>query len=906
VVDDDTGTRIGFSPLGDDSAVGRVRVFGMTLDMGTKLGPYELTGALGSGGMGEVYKARDSKLQRDVAIKVLPEAVASDERAYTRFEREAHAVAALSHPNILSIFDFGRDGRLAYAVMELLEGLTLRQKLAQGTLPPKVAIDYAMQIAKGLAAAHEKGIVHRDLKPENVFVTRDGHIKILDFGLAKRVETDDEGQTQAGMVMGTVGYMSPEQVRGKDVDRRSDIFSFGAVLYEMLTRKRAFKKGSNVETMEAILNDEPRELSGSGGIPPALAVLVKRCLEKSPERRFESAHDLTIALEELWVPVSTATYASYRRRLRVRRVAYAGGVALLAAVASLAAWRIASRRPGRPRWTAESGRPARLVVLPFDNQGAPEDAYFASGVTDEISGRLGSVKGLTVISRTTANAYDRKGKTIGQIGKDLDVDYVLEGSVRWEHAPGSKGRVRVSPQLIQVADDAEIWSDRYDRFTADVFAIQSEVGENVAKAAGVKLAPAEKAALASAATKDMQAYDLYLRALAASGRQTKKDQEEALQLAQSAVEKDPSYAQALALLAKTHLFIYFLHFDHSKEHVDRAKDIVDKLTALGPDLPETHVARAYLTYWGLSDYPRALEEFKAVLALQPSNADALIGLGYVSRRLGRWEEAAEEMGRLVKLDPRNSLTLIQYGYTCLLLRRYADADATWRKAVEIFPGSGTPWGRGAWLQVVWKGDVEKAKEIVDQGSRVAGLLDDQDWIGWARFRVALARRDFAGALSGLDQEKESAISNNFVYIPIELMRGQALDLMGRKEAARRSYEAARTDLEERSRQEPEDSRYQGSLALACAGLGLKEEALRAANRGIELMPMAKDSWAGPWRIEELALVETMLGAKADAVERVGFLLSHTGEISANVLRLDPRWDPLRDEPGFQALVARAN
>jgi TolB-like protein len=906
VTEEDNGTRIGPSPLGEDTPAGRVRVFGMTLDIGTKLGPYELVGALGSGGMGEVYRARDSKLKRDVAIKVLPESVAGDEKVYTRFEREAHAVAALSHPNILSIFDFGREGRLTYAVMELLEGLTLRQKLALGALPPKVAIDYALQIAKGLAAAHEKGIVHRDLKPENVFVTKDGHIKILDFGLAKRVETEDERQTQAGMVMGTVGYMSPEQVRGKDVDRRSDIFSFGAVLYEMLTRKRAFKKDSSVETMESILRDEPPELTGSGRIPPALALLVKRCLDKTPERRFESAHDLAIALEELWVPVSTSTYASYRRRTRLKRAAYAGGVALLAAAAALGAWRLASRRSTRARWTPESGRPARLVVLPFENLGAPEDAYFTSGITDEISGRLGNLRGLTVISRTTANAYDRKGKSVHQIGRDLDVDFVLEGSVRWEHAPGEKtGRVRISPQLVQVADDAEIWSDRYDRAMADVFAIQSEVGENVARAAGLKLAPREKAALASASTKNMQAYDLYLRALAAAGRQTKKDQDEALELAQAAVDNDSSYAPALALLAKTHLFIYFLHLDHSPEHVQRAKELVDRLQALGPDLPETHVARAYLTYWGMSDYVNALEEFKTVLALQPSNADALMGFGYVSRRLGRWDEAAREMGKLVELDPKNAVTRIQYGYTCELLRRYADADAAWKEATAIFPRSGSPWGRRAWLHVVWRGDLETARQIVAQGSAVPNLLDDQDWLSWARFRVPLARRDLAGALAALAAEKDSALSNNFIYLPIALLRGQVLDLQKQREPAVKAYEAARQELETRLKDAPEDSRYHGALALSLAGLGLREEALREANRGVELMPIAKDAWAGPWRVEELALVETVLGFKAEAAARLESLLALNGETSAWVLKLDPRWDSLRSEPKFQALLSAA-
>src|SRR5450631_3196646 len=263
----------------------------MTLSAGTRLGPYEILAPLGAGGMGEVYRARDSKLDRDVAVKVLPQSVAADPDTLARFEREAKAVAALSHPNILAIHDFGTHEGTAYAVMELLEGETLRGKLDAGPIPQKQAVDYALQVAKGLSAAHERGVLHRDLKPENLFVSKDGHVKILDFGLAKKVEavTPEEqtsapsgsGHTEAGTVMGTIGYMSPEQVRGLPVDHRSDIFSFGTILYELLTGKRAFKRETASDTMAAIMRDEPPELSGSGrDISPALDRIVRHCLEK--------------------------------------------------------------------------------------------------------------------------------------------------------------------------------------------------------------------------------------------------------------------------------------------------------------------------------------------------------------------------------------------------------------------------------------------------------------------------------------------------------------------------------------------------------------------------------------------------------------------------------------------------
>jgi len=315
----------------------------MTLSTGVRLGPYEIVSPLGAGGMGEVYRAKDSKLKRDVAIKVLPESLAKDSDALARFEREAHAVAALNHPNILSIHDFGSENGVAYAVTELLEGETLRSKLDGGPLPQRRAVEIAVQMAKGLAAAHEKGIIHRDLKPENVYLTSDGRVKILDFGLAKRVGMETAGTnaptagaaTEPGAVMGTVGYMSPEQVRGRPLDHRTDIFSFGAILYEMLTGKRAFKGDSHVETMNAILKEEPAELLESGrNIPPALDRIVRHCLEKSPEARFHSAGDVAFNLEAL-SSTASATQSGPSPRFRAASGARAKLAAALAVTAML-------------------------------------------------------------------------------------------------------------------------------------------------------------------------------------------------------------------------------------------------------------------------------------------------------------------------------------------------------------------------------------------------------------------------------------------------------------------------------------------------------------------------------------------------------------------------------------------
>ena len=888
----------------------------MALSAGTRLGPYEILAPLGAGGMGEVYRARDSKLKRDVAIKVLPPSLAADPDALTRFEREALAVAALSHPNILSIYDFGTHDGASYAVMELLEGETLRGKLDAGPIPQKQAMDYALQIAKGLSAAHEKGIVHRDLKPENLFVNKDGHVKILDFGLAKHVEAIAQGKetsaptasghTQPGTVMGTVAYMSPEQVRGLSVDHRSDIFSFGAILYELISGKRAFKRDTASDTIAAILKEEPSELSESGrNVSPALDRVVSHCLEKSAEHRFQSARDIVFALSEASASTA-ASGAQLVTRPPGRKILVTGVVVALLAVA---VWYLLRRgsemRAPAASTTVQGRKPTRIVVLPFENLGAPQDAYLAAGMTEEISSRLANLQGLAVISRTTAVGYDRKGKTIKQIGADLGVDFVLEGTVLSDRSAAGGGRMRIAPELIQVSDDTHVWANRYDRALADIFAIQSEVAENVVKAMGVKLVPREKTALKTASTNDIEAYELYLRGLEITRRgETRENLEGGIRMYQAAVDRDSSFPQALLQLARNHLYIRFIFADRSPEHLDKAKEAVDRLAAIGPDLAEAHIARGDYAYWGLGDYPRALEEFKAALVLQPSSTDTLEVTGYVLRRQGRLEEAADQLLKWLELDPRNPLALYQYGLTCVHLRRYSEADRSLGLSTSLSPQFGVPWALRGWLQIQWRGDVEKAYSVFSEARKVAGLQDGTAQVGINSFRVALIRKDFRDALRQLDGEKREALSNQFNFFPIDLLRGEALSLSGDRDLARRSFEAARRRLEELASKNPDEERYQSSLGIACAALGLREEALAAAKRGTELMPPSKDALKAMVRIELLALVQTMLGQYDDAIDRLDFLLSRPGLMSTQVLRLDPRWDPLRSNPRFQALLAK--
>ncbi|MBZ5588436.1 MAG: protein kinase [Acidobacteriia bacterium] len=879
---------------------------------GTRLGPYEIVARIGAGGMGEVYRARDARLGRDVAIKVLLAEFASDPERLRRFEFEARAVAALNHPNILALYDVGTHEGSPYLVTELLEGTSLGERLRDGAVPIRSAVDVGVQIALGLAAAHDKGIVHRDLKPANVFIMNDGRVKILDFGIAKLAPSSSPEElergktvmaaTNVGFVMGTIGYVSPEQLRGQAVEPRSDIFSFGCVLYEMLSGRSPFLGDTPADTISAILASEPLPLIDSRSeVPAALQGVVNRCLEKTPEGRFQSARDLANDLSASMAgagPVGPGVVTVGPRRWPVVPLALAAVAVLV--VAGVLFLRLMAGRPSAPATSLP-----RIVVLPFENLGASEDAYFASGMAEEITSRLANVQGLGVISRTTAVEYDRKGKTVKQIGSDLGVDYVLEGSVRWEHGAGREGRVRITPQLIRVADDTHVWADRYDRVIADVFAIQSEVAESAVKAMGATLLPREQTALREVSTTNLQAYDLYLRGKElASGGEDSAHVEGALRMYQAAIDRDPHFAQALAGLARMHLMMCWLYYDRSEARLASARETAERAVELRPDLAETHIALGYYFYQGLVDFPRALSEFSTALTIQPSSSDARAATGYVLRRQGRWRDAAEAMGHALGSDPKNAGLLYNHGEICELARRYADADRSFGLAMALSPLGSGAYGRRAWLQVQWHGDVARAQATVDEARVVAGDPDRfMEICGYWAIRIATACRDYAAVFRLLDERKGRASDTNLGYRPVSLLRGQVQEFAG-QEASRGSFAEAQRELEQKIAHDPSDARFHSALGIAYAGLGRREEAVREAQRACDFMPTSKDAWRALHRVEDLAVVYAMAGRSSEALATLERLLAGSGEFTVHLLRLDPRWDPLRSDPRFQALLTK--
>jgi serine/threonine protein kinase/Flp pilus assembly protein TadD len=881
----------------------------MHLHAGARLGPYEILDSLGAGGMGEVYRARDSRIGREVAVKILPEAYRLDRDRLHRFEQEARSAGALDHPNLVSIHDVGTHEGTPYIVMELLKGETLREKMSH-PIAPRKAIDYAAQIASGLAAAHQEGIVHRDLKPENIVITRDGRVKILDFGLAKlrgshepldsAAETAHR-DTRTGTILGTASYMSPEQVRGADTDARSDIFALGTILHEMLSGSSPFHRASGADTMSAILRDDPPSIPASVQLHPALQRVVHRCLEKSPEERFQSARDLAFALreieDELRAAVSSPALEVRAPRGRVPLLLASLGVAVVVIVSLLVLRRPPSSDLPAQTPLAEPSRRNMIIVLPFENLGDPADSFFAAGVTEEITSRLASVRDLGVISRTTAVEYNRKGKTLKQLGQDLGVDYVLEGTVRWDR---SGDQVRVTPQLIRVADDTHLWAERYDRKLEKIFEVQSNIAEEVIRQLNVTLRGHERSAITAKPTDNTEAYEAFLRAQSMSGYEIRSARS-AIALLERAVRLDPQFAVAHAVLGLRNGAMYHHGFDRTPACLDKAKRSIEQALAIDPQLPQAHNALGFYYYWGFLDYDRALREFALARESRPNDAWLLESIAFVHRRQGRFQTALQEQLEVQRMDPWNPFMWLELANTYRHLRRYPEADQALSQAVAISPDEANFYRDRIDNLWIWKGATSESRKLLEQ------MPDTGDeYAVLAKYEQNFLERRFDAALEALRSSDIALIhnvplANEQAYLPKALLLGQLYAHLGDSVAARQSFHEARLIVEKAAREQPENARIHSALGLTYARLERKADAIREGELAVKMYPLSKDAVSGPQRLTDLATIYAWVGEKEKAIALLEKLLSIPSHISAPILRHDPTWDPLRGHSKFEAL-----
>ncbi|HEV8117978.1 MAG TPA: protein kinase, partial [Thermoanaerobaculia bacterium] len=869
----------------------------MTLSAGTKLGSYEILAALGAGGMGEVYRARDSKLDRDVAVKVLPDSVAGDPAALARFEREAKAVAALSHPNILAIHDFGRQGGVSYAVMELLEGETLRGKLEAGPVSPNRSVDYALQVARGLAAAHEKGVVHRDLKPENLFVTRDGHVKILDFGLAKRFETAaPEGETGAptvtshtepGTVMGTLGYMSPEQVRGLSIDHRSDIFSFGAVLYELLYGKRAFARPTAADTMSAILKEDPPEPADpERRTSPALDRIVRHCLEKDRENRFQSARDVAFNLSEESSRAAVSAAPPPRASRRGARIV----AAVLAVVAVLGVAGVVLLR--RPRGVpAGAGGVKRVAVLPFENLGSPEDDYFTDGIADEVRAKLTALPSLQVIARASSTPYKKTSKAPREIAGELNAPYLLTATVRWEKAGGGS-RVHVTPELVDVTrPDAPTskWQQPFDASLTDVFQVQSEIASRVAQALGVALGAGEEKRLSEKPTANVAAYEAFLKGEEIWRRMAVGDPaglRQAIGFYDQAVALDPDFAQAWSRISWGSATLYAISTP-TPELAQRARETAEKAVALAPTLAEAYLALGNYQRLVLKDFDRATEQYNRGHRAAAANADLLTATGLAEMSLGHWESALERFRQVNRLDPRSIRNHTRMSQTLTYLHRYPEAREAADKGLAVVSDN-LPLIEHKAMTFLGEGDLEAARRVIlsaagkVEPTRLAAFLANAYDLVWVldKEQLALLLRLTPSAFDG-DRSAWGAC----------LLQAAALEADA--EGVRKYAEVAAKNLEEQLRSVPDDAPRRVVRGLALAYLGRKEEAIREGERAAVLLPVSRDAVDGPYIQHLLARIYIVAGEPEKALDRLESLLKTPYILSPGWLKIDPNFDALR-------------
>jgi eukaryotic-like serine/threonine-protein kinase len=683
---------------------------------GCTVGPYSIDALLGAGGMGEVYRGWDTRLRRAVALKFLAREFLSDVAAVERFEREARAASALSHPNICTVYDIGEmDGR-PFIAMEYLEGQNLRARMGSTALPQREALEHAIQIVQGLSAAHQKGIVHRDLKPENLWLTREGRIKILDFGLAKVSEPATHPDSivsiasEPGRVMGTAGYMSPEQVRGQPLDHRTDIFSFGTILYEMLAGSRAFQGPSAVETFIAILNTEPPDLED-----PAINRLVRRCLEKDPEQRFQSASDIVINLEAV---LEQRPAAGEKQRKRIfltrRRVLQAGGGAA-ATGALLAGWELL---PVKWRnWLSGAGAPpiTRLAVLPLSNlSGSVEQEYFADGMTDLLITDLGQIGSLRVISRPSVMRFKGTKKPLTDIAKQLGVQALIVGSVQ-----SSGNRVRITAQLVDGVTDQQLWTRAYERELTDVLALQGEVARAIASEIQARVTTEEAGRLARNRKITPAALDAYLLGRYYWDQFKEETILKAIDYFDQAIQLDPAYAAAYGGLAECWTGFLFTDSRPWAETISKARDAATKALALDDTLAETHQAMAVVLYqeW---NWKGVESEVKKAIALNPGFSTAHMLYCNMLRHLGRADDSIAEAKLALEADPLAMLTNQMLGDAYTSARRYDLAITQFQKGLDLHPNESSLEYQLGWAYV-YSGAYDKGIEIIRDSQAVDGV-----------------------------------------------------------------------------------------------------------------------------------------------------------------------------------------
>jgi serine/threonine protein kinase/tetratricopeptide (TPR) repeat protein len=872
-------------------------------------GDYELLQEIGRGGQGVVYRARQKSLNRIVALKVIGLAHWATEAHLKRFRLEAEAAASLNHPCIVPIYEVGERDGACYFSMGLVEGGQLDAVAKREPMPIRRAAELIAKLARTVSYAHEHGILHRDIKPGNILLDAKGEPHLTDFGLARLVETEST-VTRTLEVLGTPSYMAPEQAVGNNagVTSATDIYGLGAVLYQLLTGHPPFAGGTTYETVRLVLETEPRQPRLlNPKVDRDLATICLKCLEKDPQRRYPSAlalgEDLERWLKHEPIRARRVGIASRGRKWVRRNPTSAVLVVALAAVIGAMIWK--TEFVHHPPTTG-------IAVLPFENlSDDKENALFADGIQDELLSNLAKITDLKVISRTSVMQY-KSGvrRSLKEIAQQLGVSHVVEGNVR-----RAGTQVRVSVQLIDARTDTHLWAEHYERDVADVFAIQTEIAQQIADQLQAKLSAAEKAAMAERPTADPVAYAYYTQAKEFDWRDwegAEKSLNRKAELLEKATERDPNFALAYCELAKTQGFLY-LGMTSDPKDLELAKKAAETALRVRPDLGETHLALARY-YFNASfarsapintgNFDRAREELTIARRKLPNNPEALFIAARIDRHQNRWDSALANFQKANDLDPRNIEVAYWLGETYFKMRRYYE----WEQLIKKCAASGTfegPWIQNWLAQIkLAQGDPVAAQSLLEQ----VPLDFSPIYLIWeTRFDAALYLRDYDAVNRVIAATPAKFADLIFVGQPPEsLADGQVALARGDKQKALAVFAAARKKVDATwGDDKRNDPTYFERVAVLDAGLGRKDDAIREALRAVNLMPIAKSSLQGPGYVYTLALVYAWTGERDRALEQLEIVARVPAGPTYGDLRFNPCWDDLRGDKRFDKIVAAA-
>ena len=856
---------------------------------------YRLERELGRGGMAIVYLAHDLKHDRPVAVKVLlPELAAA--LGPERFHREIMLAARLQHPHILSVHDSGEATGQLWFTMPFVEGESLRDRLTrEKQLPVEDALRIAREVALALEYAHQHGVVHRDIKPENLMHTTDGSTMVADFGIARVLGGDEQKLTGTGLAIGTPGYMSPEQASGtRELDARTDVYALGCVLYEMLAGEPPYAGPTAQAIIARALTETPRPIHlMRAGVPEALDAVIAKAIAVTAADRYASAAEFARALQvgppsPAWERRTAGEGSWFGRRPLLAALV----LGVLLGVAALFAWR-------RSHGGGEEAGPKLLAVLPFENLGAPEDEYFADGVTDEVRGKLTAFPGLQVTARGSSVQYKKTTKSPQQIGQELSVQYLLTGTVRWEKGRGGASRVHVSPELVQVSSGASKWQAPFDAALTDVFQVQADIAGRVAQALDVALIDSTRPQLAEKPTHNLAAWDAFLRGEAAWQGGSVIDPlslRQAVTAFEQAVALDSSFVEAWARLSGAHSVLYF-YSSPTPAEAEAAGRAAERAHILAPNRPEGHQALGAYYSLVLADNRRALSEDSTALALAPGNADLLAAVATREYNLGRWDAARAHLKQAARLDPRAVNPVRQLGQVLLFTRHYAEAQQAFDQALALAPTNLLTLGQRAMVALA-QGDLDGARAVL----RAAPKAIDPT----ALVAYMATYGDLMWVLDNAQQQLllrlgPSAFDNDRAVWG--LVFAQTYALRGDPARARVYADSARLACEEQLRATPGDAARHVLLGLALAYLGRKADAIREGERGVALGPISQNS-ENAYLQHQLARIYIVVGEPEKALDQLEPLLKIPWPLSPAWLKIDPNFDPLRGNPRFQRLIAQ--